>query len=124
MVNGSWKFFKMKLTCLLLWGILVPVFNLSVMEAVAGDSAWAASHPESEEREMQAVKPLLTLEGKLLEGRLKDQRLLGRLEEKLFRLDDERRSLIFLLANRVDEGKAGFRADIAFLLMTMLIILS
>ena len=119
MVNGFGKCLRMNLPCLLLWGILLPVFNLSVTEAVVGDSAWAASHPESEGREMQAVKPLLALE-----GRLKDQQLLGRLEEKLLSLDDKSRSLIFLLANRVDEGKAGFSADIAFLLMTILIVLS
>ena len=117
MFNDFGKFLKTNLLCLSLWGMLLPVFNLCATEAVAANPAWAAYYSESGEG-APTSKPMLALE-----GRLKDPRLLDRLEKKLLSIPDEKRSLIYLLADRMDEERKGLGADIVFLLMTILIVL-
>jgi hypothetical protein len=60
----------------------------------------------------------------VLEERIGDPDILAKTKDKLFTLDDEEIRLISSLCDRISTGEGTARADVAFSLVTALIVLS
>ena len=106
-----------------LMGIGLAVFQIAnflsgITIATGGIPDPNFEDPYVSNRRTDVLKIILVLENKI-----EDQQLLGRTKEKLFTLSDGETRLIASLSDRVTKKGNTTGADIAFLLMTVLITL-
>ncbi len=100
--------------------LLLTIFILSSKTSLGlptkhgGEKAYPAIHPEAEIRKVLAV----------LENRIEGKKFTEKAKDKLLILSDRQIRLIISLSEVIVQGDPAPVADIAFLLMTVLIIFS
>lgn len=85
----------------------------------SGIHAISGARNDQEERASEVFKIL-----SVLEGRIEDPKLIQKVKDKLSILREDRLRMVVSLSERIADGDRGVETDIAFFLLTTLIIFS
>lgn len=111
------RFLKPVAVWLILLQMVICLLNTTV--AMSGTTDFNKRDPYEFHREVDRLKILFVLENKM-----GNKKLLEKAKDKLVTLDDRQTRLISSLSDRIAQEGNTMGADIAFLLMTALIIFS